>query len=322
MKTRGKKKETLDEHFSKMYGARWTRLAPAMGPGGAERKVALWNRYSGCAGAEETPGLEECVEVPCQGLKLFQSTHPETPLPPPRLGTLGALPYYLLDYASVLAVEQLQVLPPHRVLDLCAAPGGKSVAIAQLLVSSAGGSLVANELNPERAARLQRVLESYLPRGASGAPPYEVLQRDGSRLHQPSQFDRILLDAPCSSERHVMRSPAELKNWSPSVTKEISRVQRSLLINAFDMLREGGRMVYSTCSISPVENDEVVRFALNRTKCNVKVVKPTVPLGEPTEFGCLILPDTSQGAGPLYISVLEKESGLRERKSDSDSDSG
>jgi len=151
------------------------------------------------------------------------------------------------------------------------------------------------------------VLEDYLPRDVLAR--VRVTGHDGAKwcLHETEAFDRVLLDAPCSGERHLLENPEELKVWSPARSKNLSVRQYALLASAHAVVRVGGRIVYSTCSISPLENDAVIARLLKKRPGEVAVRKPSYELGEPTEHGWMILPDRS-GFGPIYHAVLERTS--------------
>lgn len=275
---------------------------------------------------------------------------PPTPLDP----NSPLLPYYLLDGASMLAVEALQVQPHHVVLDLCAAPGGKSVCIAQYLdlmqvgvatpavVPSGPGSLAlatphsllhANEPQGTRRLRLQGVLDEYIPPTVrKNRARIEVTPWDATKVALPqSKYDRVLVDAPCSSDRHVLQSAKELAAWTPKRIKLNAERQHLLLLNALRATKPGGICVYATCSLSRKENDEVVESVLAKLARNAKngaasqrirvqvlpiqitgsapAVIPAsdaagaavvassssdvlyLPMGEPTKFGWMVLPD-------------------------------
>ncbi|MBR5927061.1 MAG: RsmB/NOP family class I SAM-dependent RNA methyltransferase, partial [Spirochaetia bacterium] len=127
-------------------------------------------------------------------------------------------------------------------------------------------------------------------------------------LYQKDMYDRVLLDAPCSSERHVLSSPYYLAQWTPARTKQLAIRQFAMLAAALDAAKAGGRIVYSTCSISPLENDGVVEKLFKKRKGLFDIVELEPEIGEKTKYGIQILPDTA-GAGPIYYCCLEKRHG-------------
>ena len=213
---------------------------------------------------------------------------------------------YVLDSASIIAAEALQVKPGDRVLDLCAAPGGKALVLAEALKGK--GNLVANELSSARRLRLKEVMDHHVPPSFRGL--IDLVGFDGNQfgLKKPNTFDRVLLDAPCSSERHLLQEDPDQKDWKESRTKQLSMRQYSLLCSALLTLKPGGTLIYSTCSISPLENDGVVSRLLDRKGDQVKLdsnIDDLLHL-ERTQCGFQIFPDRSQGAGPIYFSRLIK----------------
>ncbi len=213
-------------------------------------------------------------------------------------------PYYL-DKASVFAAKSLGVEPGMDVLDMCAAPGGKSLIIASMLQGR--GSLQCNDRSPDRRARLEHVLENSLP--MEWRSVIKVTGYDGVKfgLHRKESFDRILLDAPCSSDRHVLNSTSHLEVWSAKRIKRLSVEQGSLLASAIDALRPGGTLVYGTCALSPLENDGVVARILKKRPEARSVEIADIPEGaDRTEFGVHILPDKTQGSGPIYCAKIKK----------------
>lgn len=212
---------------------------------------------------------------------------------------------YFLDEASVFAAESLGVEPGMDVLDMCAAPGGKTLVIASKLMGK--GSLQSNDRSPDRRERLKRVVENSLPE--SWRAIINVTGYDGMKfgLHKKESYDRILLDAPCSSDRHVLNSPEHLKVWSAKRVKRLSVEQGALLASAVDALRPGGTLVYGTCALSPMENDDVVKKILKKRPAMRSVEIPDIlPGADRTEFGVHILPDRSEGRGPIYCAKLIK----------------
>ncbi len=217
---------------------------------------------------------------------------------------------YFLNVASYLAARVLGEIGNQKALDLCAAPGGKTLILSSTLGPE--GSLTSNEWSSQRRNRLKRVLEEHLP--PEKLKQVRVTGYDATRwgLHKPNSYDLVLLDVPCSSERHLMEKPAHLERWTPNRTRRLSQQAYAMLLSALMTARVGGKVLYCTCALSPLENDGVVERVLIRKTNEVKLVSIQLPKdaesvqGEPTRYGIQILPDTSQGAGPLYLSLLEK----------------
>ena len=160
--------------------------------------------------------------------------------------------YYLQEPSAMAPAGLLDVQPGMRVLDLCAAPGGKSTQLAASLGDT--GVLIANEIHPQRAKILSRNLERM---GAANAvvlnePPEKLAARF------PDAFDRILVDAPCSGEGMFRKEEAAAADWSAATVAMCAARQYEILCSAARMLRGGGRLVYSTCTFSPEENEVVI----------------------------------------------------------------
>ncbi len=217
----------------------------------------------------------------------------------------GLAKEYYLDEASVFAAEALHTSPGESVLDACAAPGGKTLVLAAALAGK--GSLRANDRSSARRARLHRVLDAHLD--ASTRSIIQVSGHDASKwgLYEQNRYDKILLDVPCSSERHVVNDPKELAKWGTGRTKRLAVQQFAMVAAALEAVKPGGRIVYSTCSLSELENDRVMEKLLARRagRCSVGIPEG-IPYGEPTAYGWAILPDTCGGHGPMYISVITK----------------
>jgi hypothetical protein len=220
---------------------------------------------------------------------------------------------FFLDPASVAVAVALEVSPGHEVLDMCAAPGGKTLVLACRLEGT--GSLVANERSSARRARLHRVLAEHL--SPADRASIRVTGHDASRwgLYEPNRYDRILADVPCSSERHVLNAPAALRQWSDSRTRRLAQAAYAIACAAVDSLKPGGVAVYSTCALSPGENDGVVGRLLERSRGLIQIQREWLPsahpdrtpiLWETTEFGWTAMPDRNSGAGPMYFARLCK----------------
>lgn len=166
--------------------------------------------------------------------------------------------YYLQEASAMAPVALLDPQPGEHVLDLCAAPGGKSTQIAGRLLGK--GLLVCNEISPARAKVLSKNIERLGVANAlvTNEKP-ETLAR---RL--PGFFDRVLVDAPCSGEGMFRKEEAAVTDWSPETVEMCAARQASILDEAAKMLRPGGRLVYSTCTFAPQEDEEAVAAFLDR----------------------------------------------------------
>ena len=164
--------------------------------------------------------------------------------------------YYLQEPSAMTPASRLPVEPGDFVLDLCAAPGGKATALGAALNDT--GFLLANDISTSRARALLRNLELF------GIKNMLVTDEKPARLAQrfPAFFNKILLDAPCSGEGMFRKEEALARDWTPEKSAELSNIQKDLILKAADMLRPGGMMLYSTCTFSPCEDEEVVAYLL------------------------------------------------------------
>lgn len=227
---------------------------------------------------------------------------------------------YFLDSASVFAALSLPLKGAHKILDLCAAPGGKTLVLASRMEEDA--ILEANERSPDRKRRLDTVINTCLPESINSR--VKTFCSDGASWCKKKSecYDRILLDAPCSSERHVYLDKKYLDIWTKARVKTVSMEQWALLSCAYRLLEVNGIMVYSTCALSPLENDlnlEKLNKKFNKDNngfvfldvdCDLKEIQKyttiTLPGFEKTKYGYAILPDKQNGAGPIYFSVIKK----------------
>lgn len=279
---KGSGNEAFEAFYREIYGGRWDSLAAAFAS--PARQVSLAVKAGG--GYELGSGT---VGGTCDGT----------------IGDTGqGRAVYYLDSASVAAAAGLELPASGDILDACAAPGGKSLVLAARMPS--GCHLVCNELSADRRRRLKAVLDSCLPPDIRSR--VYILGADASSLclRRQAAFNAILLDAPCSSERHVLADPAALAEWRPSRPASLARRQWALLSSAYIMLAPGGNLIYSTCSINPGENDGVVARLLAKHGGDLEVLFPDFPEAEKTEHGAIMLPDRAAGAGPLYVCSLRK----------------
>lgn len=160
--------------------------------------------------------------------------------------------YYLQEASAMAPVSLLDPKPGERVCDLCAAPGGKTSQIAGRMLGR--GFLLCNEINPKRAKILSRNMERM------GAANALVTNEHPASLASrfPGFFDRVLVDAPCSGEGMFRKEEAAVTDWSPETVQMCARRQGEILHSAAQMVRPGGRLVYSTCTFAPEENEGTV----------------------------------------------------------------
>ena len=164
--------------------------------------------------------------------------------------------YYLQEASAMAPAALLDPKPGERVLDLCAAPGGKSTQLAGKMQGR--GLLVCNEISPKRA----KILASNIER--LGIANALVLNEHPQRLEARFEgfFDKILVDAPCSGEGMFRKDEAVIGTWTPERPDFFADLQREITSNAVKMLRPGGLMMYSTCTFAPQEDEGTVSFLL------------------------------------------------------------
>lgn len=294
--------EGFDAYYAALYGARWEKLKSSL----AKEPLFVKVEYPSCE-----PYFMDAASI-CAAL---------------------ALPMPKEDEGGGTA----------KILDLCAAPGGKSLVIAGNMGSNA--VLYSNERSPDRKKRLDTVLCASLP--SDICKNIVTSCSDGATWckKEESCFSAILLDAPCSSERHVLSDAKYLAQWSPSRIKSLASEQWALLSSAWRLLSPASYMVYSTCALADDENDGVIERLIKKfpqaavagneevlaafesnlqsfqgglftetesadgiaTTSAVSVIRECFANAEKTRFGRHIMPDSANGAGPIYFTVLKKE---------------
>ncbi len=215
--------------------------------------------------------------------------------------------------ASVLPVRLLAPCPGERVLDLCAAPGGKTALLA--LAVGDTGTVIANDFNRRRLKHLRQTCERL------GLLNVAITHADGTSLPRSSgRFDRVLVDAPCSCEGTCRKYPAILADCGPEVSAGMAGPQRAMLRKAIQLCRAGGRIVYCTCTFAPEENELVVADALASMDGQVRLLPARLPGVEispgVTEWDGQALPDElaltgrlwphAHDTGGFFVAVLEK----------------
>ncbi len=208
--------------------------------------------------------------------------------------------YYLQEASAMSAVALLDPQPGEYILDLCAAPGGKSTQIAGRMQGQ--GFLLSNEYEFKRARILSQNMERLGVANAivSSCPP----ERLAAQLE--GFFDRILVDAPCSGEGMFRKEAAAVTDWSQETVEMCARRQKDILREAAKMLRPGGRLVYSTCTFAPEENKEMIAWFLENHP-DFEPMEAQAPWFAPTGQGQFRLwPHKLLGEGH-FAAVLRKK---------------
>lgn len=227
--------------------------------------------------------------------------------------------YYLQEPSAMTPASRLKVQPGERVLDLCAAPGGKATELGAALQGE--GLLVANDINTARAKALLRNLELF---GISNSfvtnePPYVLAERF------PEFFHKIMVDAPCSGEGMFRKNPAVVDSWQEKGPEYFSKLQREIIVQAADMLLPGGMMFYSTCTFSPLENEKTITHLL-KERPDMEVIPMedyegfaeglTSYRGEVFDESCKlcrrIWPHKMSGEGH-FMALLHKKNGVQQQ---------
>jgi len=244
--------------------------------------------------------------------------------PSPKGGMLNTLNYYCMDLASVLPVLALDIQPGDRCLDMCSGPGGKALVMLQTLCPS---ELVCNDVDYHRMGRVINVMSQYLGPGdgvAGARATVSISRRDGASLTDYQAYDRVLLDAPCYSDRHAVTSDEDNSFVKTNIKNRLKmpEKQMDLLKNGLLLLKPGGCLVYSTCTLSPVQNDGVVhqalRFIWENTNLDFEVcdldfaMKPLRTFlkihskKEGMKYGQLVVPFLPNNFGPMYFAKIRR----------------
>lgn len=162
---------------------------------------------------------------------------------------------FIFDPVSLVPCIALDAKKEDKILDMCAAPGTKTFVISFLTRNEA--HITANDISRLRVKRLKGIVNKY---GLSA----EVLNMPGRKI--AGSFSKILLDAPCSGEGMVNKKEKTFEHWSEKRVRMLAKKQKKLIAHAFELLEWGGTLVYSTCTFSPEENEDVVDFLLSKYK--------------------------------------------------------
>ncbi|XP_076974767.1 tRNA (cytosine(34)-C(5))-methyltransferase, mitochondrial isoform X2 [Tamandua tetradactyla] len=311
------------DHFEKQYskelGDAWNTIRDILISPACWQYAVLFNRFNYPSELER--------DLHMKGYRrLFQGSLPYYPesmkcylsrsanqLPSEKHQIGNLKKYYLLNAASLLPVLALEIRDGEKILDMCAAPGGKSVALLQCAYP---GYLQCNEYDSLRSRWLGQTLESFIPQPLINV--IKVSELDGREMGdtQPEAFDKVLVDAPCSNDRSwLFSSDSQKAVCRINQRKKLPVLQLELLRSAIKALRPGGLLVYSTCTLSKEENQSVISEILNSHSnimpVDIKGMARTcsqdftfVPTGQ--EWELLVVPDKGKAWGPMYVAKLKK----------------
>ncbi len=175
--------------------------------------------------------------------------------------------YYVQELSSMIPSIVLDPKPGEKVLDIAAAPGSKTTHIGQLMENT--GAILANEASRRRIAILYNNVKRF------GLFNVRIRLGDGRRIPGKNIFDRALVDVPCSSEATIQKTWMTSKMWNLEFVEKLPPLQRGLLESAVKLVKPGGRIVYSTCTFEPTENEQVIDWAVENLP--VRIEKINVP---------------------------------------------
>lgn len=214
----------------------------------------------------------------------------------------GETSSYFLDQASYDITLLLPIKDSDSILDMCSAPGGKALSILSRM--SDKNHITCNEINTNRRFRLLNVLKEF-----SKNPNYKVTGFDASKwlLYEKSSYDALLCDLPCSSERHLLKNEKELAKFSLSKVKRTLALQFSILCSALEVVKVGGHILVSTCSINPNENNLLIKKLIKRREDRFSIIKTSLSYSKELDYGSIIMPSKDQSSGPLFFILLRRE---------------
>jgi tRNA (cytosine49-C5)-methyltransferase len=220
--------------------------------------------------------------------------------------------YYVQELASMLPIIALNPNKNELLLDLCAAPGSKTTQTAAKMENT--GTIIANEVSLGRL----KILSTNTER--CGVTNMIITKKEGVAFLKRTDliFDKILIDAPCSGEGTLRSNSKTALMWNKNTIKTLSKLQKKMVEEAIPRLKEGGELVYSTCTHAPEENEEIVDFVLNNFK-NMEIQKINLPIktregitqwkeknyNSKVKFACRVYPQDNNTEG-FFISKFKK----------------
>ncbi|XP_022654139.1 5-methylcytosine rRNA methyltransferase NSUN4-like isoform X2 [Varroa destructor] len=284
----------------------------------AQEEIIDEGQYFNFLQPEGDSELAMKTHKPLPALPLHVYTFPRgviSDFPSPKKTTNGLFEYYLMDAASLLPVVALGLEPGDDFADFCAAPGGKTLAVAFTQKTRVH---FCSDISASRVQRLKGILGSYLP--PEERAKITIKLANMTLISDNSTYNKILVDVPCSNDRSSLESEENNIFHQIRVKERLSlpETQKAILTHALRRLRPGGATVYSTCSLSPVQNDSVVYMTLQSFKQMKFVItnlsetfSPFVEQGlfhlyDKCRYGQLVMPNLTSNFGPMYICRIER----------------
>lgn len=211
--------------------------------------------------------------------------------------------YYLQEPSAMLPAEILPINENEYVLDACAAPGGKSTKLLCKLKGS--GCLVSNDISVSRQNATQRNIERF------GGSNCFVISEDINKLASKykNTFDKILVDAPCSGEGMFRKDSSLIKSWLEKGPEYYSSIQKDIIKSCMEMLKEGGMLLYSTCTFDEREDEEIIKYALSISNTKIIPIKQYNGFSS-NQYGTKLFPHKVKGEGH-FVSLIQKEGTLK-----------
>ena len=220
--------------------------------------------------------------------------------------TLGC--FYLQEPSAMVPAYLLNTEEDDLILDMCAAPGGKTVQTSFRLNDT--GLIISNDLSRQRCSSIVENVERL------GLGNIVITNNDLSKIYQNhiNTFDRIILDAPCSGSGMFRKEDKMMQDWSYNKVLKFSEIQKELILIAYDMLKPGGTLCYSTCSFSEEEDEDVIEYLLSNREVTVEKTEGELfYINKKKPYGIHLFPHIFPGEGH-YICVLKKPGNSVKRK--------
>lgn len=326
----------FDFYYAPLYGQEWHSIRLALLTG--KKYVALVNNFADWSSTvnelERSKALNiidyslkqldietksqtlDKFKVP-KALKVYSFDTGDTSLfEQPKINYKKLLNYYCLDGASILPVLALDLKKNDHVMDLCASPGGKTLVMLQTLLPN---KITCNDKTDNRIKRLNNTMKQYLSQ--EDIKNYIDIEEHNLDRLEKDKYDKVLVDVPCTNDRHslVVSENNIFSKRRIYEREEIPNIQKQLLMKGIEICKIGGTIVYSTCSLSPIQNEGIINqvkdYFQNKKDFMVKVeqldylktiFKYFFNFSNACKTGAMIVPSIQKNFGPIYLCKISK----------------